>query len=439
MPGLPGLSLSGQHALAVVLFIVILWITNAMPTGASSLLMIGIVVCFMGADVTPAHFLAFWSADTMWFILVCFIFGAVVDLSGLGKRITVYVFSIRSLLLLDLGLLGVSVLFSILGMNASFPKLVLLFPLLTTVAAMSSMPKDDPYVRHLALMINVLANVTGTLIYTGFVINPLVAPLGGFTVNYATWFEWFFVPALVYTLVCFAAVYVLFPPRKGEHLNVKAEQDEAKKLGPISSKEKLTIAWLLIAIVLWSTSPLTHIPTGFIAVLVAALMLSPGIGVINFKDFVQKTDWNSVFMLMGILAIGSLGSTGFAGWIWGHILPKEMPHSPMLSLAIISALVEILHIPLGSVATSTALAVPSLADYANTLGVSRILTSFVTYMTITGQFFFVYQNAALVCGAAYGLWKPIDIFKYGAIMFFATPITFGVLLYPGWLYMGWIH
>jgi hypothetical protein len=59
-------------------------------------------------------------------------------------------------------------------------------------------------------------------------------------------------------------------------------------------------------------------------------------------------------------------------------------------------------------------------------------------MSIVGQFFFTYQNAALVVGLGYGLWRPMDIFKYGVVMFFLTPITLGVLLYPWWVYMGWI-
>jgi len=60
-------------------------------------------------------------------------------------------------------------------------------------------------------------------------------------------------------------------------------------------------------------------------------------------------------------------------------------------------------------------------------------------MSIVGQQFFPYQNAALVVGLGYGLWKPIDILKFGGVMFFVTPLTMGVLLWPWWVYMGWIH
>jgi di/tricarboxylate transporter len=106
---------------------------------------------------------------------------------------------------------------------------------------------------------------------------------------------------------------------------------------------------------------------------------------------------------------------------------------------IISFLVEVLHIPLGSLGTSMALAVPSLSAYGQTLGMSKELVSFVTFTTVSGQYFFSYQNAGLIFGVGYGLWKAKDILKYGAVMFFVTPLTLGVVLYPWWILMGWIH
>lgn len=437
MPVMTGLTQTGQHALAVVIFTVLLWVSGATPPSVSSLLMMGLVLCFM-PEVKPSIFLGFWMQDTIWFILVCFVYSAVLETSGLGKRLTLYVFSIKSLIWIDIALLGLNILFSVLGMNASFPKLTLLFPLVTSVALMSGMAKDDPYVKHLALMINILANTTGTLVYSGFTMNPAMGALGGFSLNYTTWFQWFFVPTLVFTVISFVIIYFLFLPPKGKSFDPEVARAQRKEQGPLTVKEKKAIAWLGFAVALWATGGYTGLPTGFAALLVAAMMMLPGIGLLTFQDYVQKTNWNAVFMLMGVLAIGTLGTTGFATWLWGHILPAKMNFHPMISLTIISVLVQILHIPLGSVATSQALAIPSLADYAAAMGVSRILVSFVTYMSIIGQFFFVYQNAALVVGIGYGLWKPKDILKFGIVMFFAAPLILGVILYPWWVYLGWV-
>jgi di/tricarboxylate transporter len=438
MPPLAGLTMTGQHALAVVLMTVLLWVTEAAPTGVAALLLIAVVLCFM-PEVPPHVFLGFWNADTMWFILVCFIFSVIMDVSGLGRRLSIYVFSLRNLILIDLGLLAINFVFSVVGLNSAFPKMALLFPLVISFGAMSKMAKDDPYIRHLGIMIAALATNTGLMVYSGFSFNLVLGRLGGFTVNYSTWLLWFFVPSLVFSLVSFVVIYLLFAPPRSEHFDAKIEQEQLKQLGPLTGIEIKTIVWLVGTVVLWATGSVTHIPAGFVAILVAAGMMLPGIGLVTFKQFAENTNWNVVFMLMGILAIGDLGSTGFAQWLWGHILPASLPHNAPLSLMIISVLVEVLHIPLGSLGTSMALAVPSLSAYGQTLGLSKELVSFVTFTTVSGQYFFSYQNAGLIFGAGYGLWKARDIFKYGIAMFIATPLTLGVLLYPWWLHLGWIH
>jgi len=439
MPSPPGLSVAGQHAMAVVIPTIILWITQAVPAAVSSIFMFGAVLTLMSSDIAPSTFLSFWESDTMWFILVCFIFGLVVSKSGLGKRLALYVFSLRRLIVVDLAFFGLNVLFSILGMATAFPKIVILFPLLISMASLSGLSKADPYVRHIALMINALANQTGILVYTGFVYNPVVASLGGFSANYITWIDWFFVPTLVVNFASFAVIYVLFSPsssRKG--FDPEVVRKERGKLGHLTSTEIKAIAWLGVAIALWSTADITGIPAGFSAVLVTGLLLMPGLGLIEFKEFIDYSDWNVIFFAMGILAIGNLSSTGFGNWLWSHILPNKLTGNPMLDLTAISFLVEILHVPLGSIGTTVAFAVPSISAYGHAVGMSNILLAFVTYLSITGQAFFVYQNATLAVGQAYGLWNTRDLLKFGIAMFFVLPITIGVLLSPWWALMGWL-
>jgi sodium-dependent dicarboxylate transporter 2/3/5 len=441
MPSPSGLTVAGRHALAVVIFTVILWVSGAVPAGVGSLLMIGIVICLMPKEVDSGKFLSFWTQDTMWFVLVCFMFGAVMQKSGLGNRLATYVFSIRSLFLLDLAVFGLNIIFLVVGMAASFPKIVLLMPLVVSIATLSGMSKKDPYVRHVALMINALANQTGVMLYSGYVMNPALGPLGGFQVNFVTWIQWFFVPALALNLATFFVLYFLFFPRQSNAKGFDQEiiREKRRELGTVKKDEIKAIIWLALAIILWATSNQTGIQTGYAAVLVAAMLMLPGVGMIKLKEFVDTTDWNTVFMLMGVLSVGTLGATGFAKWLWGIILPNQMPGNHMLVLIIISFLVEILHIPLGSIGTTQALAVPSLAAYGATLGMSRMLLSIVAYLSIVGQFFFVYQNAALVAGQGFKLWDPKDIVKFGSVMFFVTPLVVGVILYPWWMYMGWIH
>ncbi len=400
--------------------------------------MIGVVLCLMPGDIAAKDFLSFWLSDTIWFVIACFIFGVIVEVSGLAKRLAIYILSIRSLLLMDLAFFVVNIVFALAGMATTFTKIVILFPILISIATLSGLSKLDPIVKHIALGINILGHLTGLFVLTGFIWNPVMASLGGIKVGYVTWIQWFFVPVLLVNLVTLVVIYLVFLPRSAKRFDLEVVKQERTKLGPITSNELKTIAWLIVAVLFWSTADLTKIPMGFSAVLVAGLMMLPRIGLVTFRQFIEKTDWNVVFFIMGIQAIGSLGATGFSKWIWSLILPAQMPSNGMVSLMLMSFLVEILHVPLGSIGTTTALAIPSLAAHAQVMGMSSIVVSFVSYLCIVGQSFFVYQNATLVVGQAFGLWEAKDIMKLGIVMFFVLPITLGVLLYPWWLFMGWV-
>lgn len=426
--------------MAIVFPTVLLWVTEAVPTGVSSLLMIALILVLIPSNVvSSAQLLSFWTSDTMWFLLVCFAFGTIFAKSGLANRLALFIFSLKRLIIVDIAFFGLNILFSFVGMVTSFPKIVILFPLLIGIAALVGMPKEHGLIRHYALMINVLGNMTGLLLYTGFILNPVIGSLGKFSLNYTNWFQWFFVPALTLNLVVFAVTYVLFRPPKGvtqfDPAVIAAQRAKLPKFGAMETK---TLVWIVIAIILWSTGSITGIATGFAAVLVVGFMMLPKIGVLTFEEFVKGTNWNMVFFGFGILSIGSLAGTGFAQWIWAGILPKSISASPMILLILLGFLVEILHIPLGSIGSTTSLAIPSLVPYASTFHLAPPLMAFAVYMAIIGQAFFVYQNATYVVGQGFDLWKAKDIFKLGAVMFVILPFIIGVVLYPWWTYLGWI-
>ena len=211
-----------------------------------------------------------------------------------------------------------------------------------------------------------------------------------------------------------------------------------KELGKVTGQEWKAIVWFLIAIAFWATGSKTHIGAGFATLLVVGCMCLPKIGMITFKEFQDSVNWPTVFMIMGVLAFGSLGSTGFTAWLVDKIMPASMPSNPMISLLIICFLIELLHIALGSIGTSMALLVPVMVSIAPTIGVSAECIALITYLTIVFQAFFPYQNVAFVAGQAYGLWEDKDLLKTGIVMFFLTPILFAVVLYPFYGMMGWI-
>lgn len=439
MPTPAGLEVAGKHAMAVVVLTIGMWLTKAVPPAVGSMIMLGIVAVFMRDEIPAAKLFGYWTQETMWFIITCFAFAAIMKKSGLGQRLSTIVFSIKSPLLLNFAILVLSFIFSLVGMAASLPKLTLLFPILLSIATLSGLDKTNTHVRRVAIMINLLANTTGVLLYTGFSLNPTLGTLGGFDMNYTLWLKDVMPIALAGNLLLFFVVYFMYMPKKNEPgFAYEKMTTMRKELGKVTGVEWKAIVWFLIAIAFWATGGKTGIGAGFATLLVVGLMCLPKIGIISFKEFADSVNWPTVFMIMGVLAFGSLGSTGFTSWLVAKIMPASLPSSPMISLLIIAFLIEILHIALGSIGTSMALLVPVLVSIAPSVGVTGECMAIVTYMCIVFQAFFPYQNVAFVAGLSYDLWEEKDLLRTGIVLFFLVPILFAVVLYPFYGAMGWI-
>lgn len=439
MPTPEGLTPAGQHAMAVVVLTIGLWLVKVTPPAVGSMIMLGIVAVFMREELPAKILFSYWTQETMWFILTCFAFSVVMKKSGLGHRLSTIVFSIRNPFVLNFAILILNFIFSLVGMAASLPKLTLMFPILISIATMSGLDKNNKNVRRLALMINLLANTTGVLLYTGFSMNPALGPLGGFEMNFTQWMSDVLVPAICGNIIIFAVIYFMYMPGKDEpSFNVEEIEKMRKELPPIQKAEWHAIIWFLIAIAFWATGGQTGIGAGFATLMVVGLMCLPKIGIINFKEFVDSVNWPTVFMLMGVLAFGALGKTGFNSWLVEKIMPAAMPSNTIISLLIICFFVEILHIALGSIGTSMALLVPVLVGIAPSIGVSAKCISIVAYMCIIFQAFFPYQNVAFVAGLSYDLWEEKDLIKTGLVLFILVPILFAVVLFPYYTFKGWI-
>lgn len=439
MPTPTGLSIAGKHAMAVVVLTIGMWLSKAVPPAVGSMIMLGIVSVFMRSELPASKLFGYWTQETMWFILSSFAFAAVMKKSGLGHRLSTIVFAIRSPLLLNFAILLLNFLFSVVGMAASLPKLTLLFPILLTITTLSGLDKYNTNVRRVAVMINLLANTTGMLLYTGFSLNPTLGTIGGFEMNYTLWLKEAAPLGLVGNLLLFAVVYLLYIPKKDEaSFDFNKIDDMRSKLGKITKSEWMAIAWFLIAILFWVTGGKTKIGAGFATLLVVGMMCLPKIGIISFKEYLDSVSWPTTFMTMGVLAFGSLGTTGFTSWLVGKIIPSSLPSSPMICIVLVCFLVEILHIALGSMGTSVALLVPVMVNLAPSVGVSGECLAIITYMTIAFQAFFPYQNVCFVAGLSYEMWEEKDLLRTGAVLFFLVPLLFGIVMYPFYTAMGWI-
>ena len=106
-PAIGGLDPTGQSALAIMALAVVLWITDAMPTGISAVLALGLLII---AGVPSNVALGGFATGAFWILVSVLFFGTAMDKTGLAKRI-----SYRILLVFPPTYAGILVGFMLIG------------------------------------------------------------------------------------------------------------------------------------------------------------------------------------------------------------------------------------------------------------------------------------------------------------------------------------
>lgn len=313
---LSGLAIEGRHGLALILWAVTWWVTGVTQDAVTGLLIVTLVI---GLRVLPpASLLKDWTGATMWYILASFAFGVALSKTQLAKRLglTVLRYFGRSFFGLALSFVVLNLLFSVLGISASFPRVAITFGLVESIGATLGLAKGSRTMAGLALAAAMALQGPATVLYTGNVLNPLAAGLAKVQMTYFEWAKLMAVPGLVLTAVTLLATYYLFKPKEKMYITKEKASEEIAKLGPMSAAEWRTTALVVIAIALWATESIHHIAPGFVALFIAVLMMFPGIGVLTFKQYTDSVSWNIVFFVTATFGIGQIAdATGLSKWL----------------------------------------------------------------------------------------------------------------------------
>jgi di/tricarboxylate transporter len=171
----------------------------------------------------------------------------------------------------------------------------------------------------------------------------------------------------------------------------------------MTTKEIKTLIWIVIAILLWVTDALHGISTGWVTLIVGALLAFPVIG-----GVLTPKDWGTVPMqtltfLTAAMAIGSIGgATGMNSWIVTTFfsgISAETLSNPFMLALIVTAIGIIMHMLLGSVIAVMGVALPSILALTTPMGINPVVSTLIAYMAIASHYVFPYQHLNMLVGA----------------------------------------
>lgn len=386
-----GLSPEGHKAIILFSGIFVLYITEAIPLAASSLLIVPLGA-LLGIGSVKSLLEGFASPST-YLIVGAFILAVAMVQTRLAERITYLILSKVgcSATRITLGVTLSNIVLAFL-VPSSTARTAILLPVCLSIASLLGKDGRSNFSVNLLLCLAFTNATISAGILTATVPNPVtvefLARAGGKAISYTDWLLFGFPPALLMTIITWLALLKMFPAepidqRKGSAL-IRQGLDA---MGPMSHAEWRTLAVFLTVVILWATQAWTGLDTTLVCLLGACVLFFPKIGVIDWKDANTGISWQVVMICGGGVSLGEiLMKTGAAKWIANSIFAAlGLTHVSVLVL-LLSVMLVLLYLHfifVGTTAMATAL-LPIVVGLAQAAGVPAEILLIPAGMIIGG-------------------------------------------------------
>ena len=316
------INITAWHLFAIFIATIVACVTKPLPMMATTI--IAVVIATLTGIFKMDEVTAGFGNSTAWMVAMCMFMAAGFIKSGLGKRIAYFfvkTFGKRTLgLAYALSLVETVLAIGIPSNNARVNGIM--YPIIDNLSKeMGSDPKKGTerdmgsFLVFNEYEVNI---VTSTMFLTGLAGNMValgIAKTQNISISWMQWFLAAIVPGLISLLVVPFILYKIYPPKIKETPNAHDwADDKLKKLGKMTSAEKIMGIVFLLSVILWLVGPEFGIDATQVSFIAVALLLI--CGVINVKDILgQSFAWNILTWLSIIMLMSQkLMTLGFFPW-----------------------------------------------------------------------------------------------------------------------------
>ena len=452
IPPQPGLSAEGQRVLAIVAAAVVLWATEVVPVAVSSLIVIVLLVV-MGGVQNPSEALAGFSSPILYFLLGSLAMGAAVMRSGLAERLAgQLVRRSRGSSKRLLGQLLMGMPLMAFAMPSAINRNAMLIPAYEHAFRSLSINRREPLAKSVMLVLGLLNPFASSALMTGG-LAPMTTStlLGGFT-----WFRWFLLMAVPYYVLLALGgilVYLLFrppPSLNGEQAKGAPKAAEGtsyqepglpipREKRPFTREEKLTMAVVSGASLLWLTDFIHHWNAAIPALMAAVILMLPGVGIFTWGQFEKSVGWSTFFVLGASLSLTqALISTGAASWFAEGLMKlfASGSPSPWLLAVFVILITTIVHLGIPNMSACIALLIPVVTAFANATGINPVAAGLIVGIVVDAVVLYPVQTATNLLAYEAGHFDGMDVLKVGMGMLGLTTAVVLLVAIPWWGLMG---
>ena len=442
------LEAAGRVSLGILIFCLVLWITEAIPFHITGMLGMVLLAVFKTDRFVELVKIGFGN-DIVCFFIGVLTLSACITKSGIGKRISMLILSktgnnTKSIIF---GFLLVGALISMWMTDMAVAAMLL--PLAKAILEEEGLkPLESNFGRGL-----MIACVWGPLIGgvgtpAGAGPNPLaigfIKDMTGITVSFVDWMKFGVPSSLLMIFPAWIILTKMFKPELTHLSKTKADMiAEFKTLPPASRDEIATGIIFAITVFLWLSSGLWEkilgiaIPTSLPAIIGCLLFFFPGVTSIKWKFVEEDISWSGIILILSGISLGmTVSNTGAATWLSYVLLGGLAELTPLLQIFLIMVVISFLKVGFSSNTVTATIIVPLLIAMCQTYNLPILPILMPASITLSLAFILVTSSPTNVIPYSAGYFSIADFAKSGVVMTVAysillTFVIFGIGLLTG--------
>ena len=429
-----------HSALAIGVFVICCWMTQVLDHGIA-----GILGCFLFWMLGVARFETAFSGfadSTPWFLFGAICFGLMGSKSGLARRLAYIVmrrigYSYPRLLL---GLIVSNFLLTAI-VPSGIARVVIMAAIAMGLIEAFGVDRRSNIARGMFVILVYQATIFDKMLIAGASSITARGAIERFGQVDVLWSQWFlaYVPCdLLVMIIAWRLALWLYPPETAA-LPGGADflRGQLRAMGPWSTAEVKSLALMLVAIALWVTDFLHHIPAPMIGLGIGLLSLMPRVGVLDAED-ARKVNYLPIFFVAAATSLSNvLVQTKALDVVTTVLFDWMKPHiaGGLWSTMILYWSAFAYHIVIGNEIAMLSTSLPILMQYARDHAINP-LTLGMIWTFGAGPKIFMYESAVLVVGYSYGYFSNRDMIKVGAILSIVTALILLLLVPLYWPLIG---
>jgi sodium-dependent dicarboxylate transporter 2/3/5 len=429
-----------QKTLAVVVFMVVYWITEPIEHGLTAL-----IGCYLFWALHVTKFSVAFSGfvnSTPWFLFGGLLMGEAASRTGLAKRLGFLVMrklgSSYSQLLFGFLILAFLLNFFV---PSGLARLAVIAPTASGIITIFGLGKQSNAAKGLFLILTYAAGLFEVMIMSGassILTRGIIEEQTGIQLLWSQWLVAFLPLTLITIFVSIPVIRWLFPTENNQLPGgSKYFQESLDKMGPWTADEKKALVWFVLAVGLWATDFLHHVNPAIIGLGVGLLLSLPKIGVLD-RQAVKQINLFLIIFSAGALSMGRVLMETKTLTILSDHLAIWM--EPLLSNSLSYATTLYLtgfcyHLILANRQSMLITSLPVLIQLLGAHG-HNVIALALLWTFAGGGALFIHQSSIFVMGYSYGHFGAKDFLKTGVVFTFFEGVMLILLVEFYWPLIG---